>query len=124
MRSIVYLCMCLISFGVFAQESEHVILSKELFEASIHSDTESLKRNIQLIDVRRPEEFEAGKIEGATNINVLEEEIDIKKLYQADEVWMTSSTKEIQPIRKIDERELNSINPLDSLWFNALSIFI
>ena len=58
------------------------------------------------------------------NLNVLEEEIDIKKLYQADEVWMTSSTKEIQPIRKIDERQLNSINPLDSLWFNALSIFI
>ena len=91
MRTIVYLCMCLMSFGVFAQESEHVILSKELFEASIHSDTESLKRNIQLIDVRRPEEFEAGKIEGATNINVLEEKSfkeQIKNLDKAQPVYI------------------------------------
>ena len=74
MRTILFLSMFFMSLGVFAQESNHIILSKELFEASIQTNSENLKRDIQLVDVRRPEEFEAGKIEGAVNMNVLEPE--------------------------------------------------
>ena len=91
MRTILFLSMFLMSLGVFAQESNHVILSKELFEASIQTNSENLKRDIQLVDVRRPEEFEAGKIEGATNINVLEEDgfkEQIKNLDKAQPVYI------------------------------------
>jgi len=57
------------------------------------------------------------------NYSVSEEEIDVQKLYGADEVWLTSSTKEIQPIKKIDDKELVSPEPENSLWFKALSSF-
>ncbi|MAS19754.1 MAG: hypothetical protein CMF34_05730, partial [Leeuwenhoekiella sp.] len=84
MRTILFLSMFLMSLGVFAQENNHVILSKELFEASIQTNSENLKRDIQLVDVRRPEEFEAGKIEGAVNMNVLEPETFKEQLETLD----------------------------------------
>ena len=39
----------------------------------------------------------------AKGINVLEKDLNLVDLYKAEEVWMTSSTQEIQPVRKIDE---------------------
>ena len=57
------------------------------------------------------------------NYSVSEEEIDVQRLYGADEVWLTSSTKEIQPIKKIDDKELVSPEPENSLWFKVLSSF-
>ena len=54
---------------------------------------------------------------------VVEEEINILQLYDADEIWMTSSTKEIYPVRKIDDKELVSLKPKSSIWFKVLSSF-
>ena len=58
------------------------------------------------------------------NISFSEEEINIKDLFLADEVWMTSSTKEIQPVAKVNNKDLKSIPPKDSLWSNVLSSYI
>ena len=58
------------------------------------------------------------------NLSVLEREIDVLQLYEADEVWMTSSTKEIHPVKKINNKELKPPKPQNSIWFNVLSSFI
>ena len=56
-------------------------------------------------------------------IDVLEQDIDIQELYSADEVWLTSSTKEVQPIHSIDDFILPSKDPEESLWHRALDFF-
>ena len=58
------------------------------------------------------------------NILLLEEELNLKDLYGADEVWMTSSTKEIQPVRKVDDKVLKLVEPKNSVWFKVLSSFL
>ena len=58
------------------------------------------------------------------NIPLLEEELNFKDLYGADEVWMTSSTKEIQPVRKVDDKVLKLVEPKNSVWFKVLSSFL
>ena len=40
----------------------------------------------------------------AKGIKVLEKDINLVDLFKAEEVWMTSSTQEIQPVRKFDEK--------------------
>ena len=61
---------------------------------------------------------------GSKGIETLEKDLSIQNLYEADEVWMTSSTKEIQPVKKIDDKELPSKSPKDSLWFDLLSSYL
>ena len=56
-------------------------------------------------------------------IKVLEKDINLVDLYKAEEVWMTSSTQEIQPVRKIDERVIKFKSPKDSLWFELLTSY-
>ena len=57
-------------------------------------------------------------------IETLEKDLTVENLYEADEVWMTSSTQEIQPVRKIDDKELSAKSPKDSLWFDLLSSYV
>lgn len=57
------------------------------------------------------------------SFSVVEEEINILQLYDADEIWMTSSTKEIYPVRKVDDKEIISSKPNSSIWFKVLSSF-
>ena len=52
-----------------------------------------------------------------------EENISLESLLQADEVWLTSSTKEVQPVSTIDTHKLPQINPHDSLWKKVLDSF-
>ncbi|MDH5649321.1 MAG: D-amino-acid transaminase [Gammaproteobacteria bacterium] len=47
----------------------------------------------------------------ANNIPCQETEITEKQLFSADEVWMTSSTKEILPITKIDNKPVGNGKP-------------
>ena len=63
------------------------------------------------------------KLLKSQNILLLEEELNFKDLYGADEVWMTSSTKEIQPVRTVDDKTLKLVEPKNSLWFKVLSSF-
>lgn len=77
----------LLSVQINAQESDlrHQILDKVSFADSLNA------QQVVLLDVRRPEEFEAGKIEGAQNINVLEPETfntQIEKLDKSQPVYI------------------------------------
>ena len=56
-------------------------------------------------------------------IDVFEQDIYIQELYSADEVWLTSSTKEVQPVHSIDDFILPSKDPEESLWHRALEFF-
>ena len=60
--------------------------------------------------------------------NVTEQEVRIKDLNKADEIWVTSSTKEIQPVHQVDnmvlpEKELeevqNKLGALDKALIEA-----
>lgn len=54
---------------------------------------------------------------------VLEDKVSVESLFEADEVWLTSSTKEIQPISVIDNHKLPAISPEESLWKAILDSF-
>ncbi|MEH6656665.1 rhodanese-like domain-containing protein [Leeuwenhoekiella marinoflava] len=68
----------LFSFQTQAQDLKYQILDKVSFADSLKS------KQVLLIDVRRPEEFEAGNIENAQNINVLEPENFNSKIEKLD----------------------------------------
>ena len=68
----------LFSFQTQAQGLKYQILDKVSFADSLKS------KQVLLIDVRRPEEFEAGNIENAQNINVLEPENFNSKIEKLD----------------------------------------
>ena len=57
------------------------------------------------------------------NISFEEQELTIEDLYKAEEVWMTSSTKELQPVSKIDDKKLKLTQPEDSIWLKVLNSF-
>ena len=59
----------------------------------------------------------------AKGIKALEKDLNLVDLYKAEEVWMTSSTQEIQPVRKIDEIIIKTKSPKDSLWFELLTSY-
>jgi len=65
-------CM-LFSFICFAQNPKFDSLSPKEFEALLNDNPE-----VQLVDVRRPDEFEAGHIEKAILINVQEADFMIQ----------------------------------------------
>ena len=51
------------------------------------------------------------EIAGANNITCDELPVSVEALHAADEVWMTSSTKEILPITRIDEHPVGNGKP-------------
>jgi len=58
------------------------------------------------------------------NINCVQENISIKDLVRADEIWLTSSTKEIQPVHMIDKSTLRKISSKDAIWNQLLSSYL
>lgn len=54
--------------------------------------------------------------------NVLEKEIKIEDLNKANEIWVTSSTKEIQPVHKVDNMVLPEKEIREYYWYKALKI--
>lgn len=57
-------------------------------------------------------------------IEVLERALKLEEIYKAEEVWLTSSTQEIQPITKIDGREIDLKKPYaDCLWHELLTSY-
>jgi len=57
------------------------------------------------------------------NLDFEEQDLTVKDLYEAHEIWLTSSTKEIQPISKIDEIELPNKDPKKTYWKAVLDAF-
>ena len=57
------------------------------------------------------------------NIEVFEEEISIDSIYECEELWLTSSTKEIQPVAFIDDYKIPTKKSEQLIWNKALKLF-
>ena len=58
-----------------------------------------------------------------SNIEVFEEEISVDSIYECDELWLTSSTKEIQPVAFIDDYKIPTKKSEQLIWNKALKLF-
>ncbi len=57
-------------------------------------------------------------------IEVLERTLKLEEIYKAEEVWITSSTQEIQPITKVDGKEIGlKKSHKDCLWYELLTSY-
>ena len=56
-------------------------------------------------------------------LNFTEKIVKIDDLFEADEVWLTSSTREVQPVSEIDGKELTLSDPINSYWRKILKVF-
>ena len=57
------------------------------------------------------------------NIEILEEKIPVDSIYECDELWLTSSTKEIQPVAFVDDYQLPKKNTDQYIWKKVLGLF-
>ena len=57
------------------------------------------------------------------NIEVFEEEISVDSIYECEELWLTSSTKEIQPVAYIDDYKIPTKKTEQLIWNKALKFF-
>ena len=57
------------------------------------------------------------------NISVFEEDIPVISIHEFDEVWLTSSTKEIQPVASIDSFRIPEKKFDELIWKKALSLY-
>jgi branched-subunit amino acid aminotransferase/4-amino-4-deoxychorismate lyase len=81
--------------------------------------TPSLKQNI-LPGVTRAFVIELLK---KNKIPLFEESIPLSFIHDSDEIWLTSSTKEIQPIEIIDDYKLPKKNSDLLIWKRLLNSF-
>ncbi len=56
-------------------------------------------------------------------LNFTEKIVKIDDLFEADEVWLTSSIREVQPVSEIDGKELTLSDPINSYWRKILKVF-
>ena len=70
-----------------------------------------ITRNILLESLRR-----------AGGFHVSEQDISLETLQSADEVWITSSSKEVGPVTKVDERVLGNGKP-GPMWLAAQAAY-
>ena len=57
------------------------------------------------------------------DISIFEESIPIDFINESDEIWLTSSTKEIQPVDYINDRALPKKNLESQMWKRILRLF-
>ena len=57
------------------------------------------------------------------NIEVFEEEISVDSIYECEEIWLTSSTKEIQPVAFIGEYKIPPKKTEQLIWNKVLKFF-
>ena len=56
-------------------------------------------------------------------IETIEEEIPVNFIYDSEEVWLTSSTKEIQPVGQVNDHILSAENSKTPLWQKVLNLY-
>jgi len=56
-------------------------------------------------------------------IEILEEEIPVNFIYDSEEVWLTSSTKEIQPVEQVNDYIICAENSNTPLWKKVLYLY-
>ena len=57
------------------------------------------------------------------NIEVFEEEISVDSIYECEEIWLTSSTKEIQPVAFIGDYKIPTKKTEQLIWNKVLKFF-
>ena len=57
------------------------------------------------------------------NIEVFEEEISVDTIYECEEIWLTSSTKEIQPVAFINDYKIPPKKTEQLIWNKVLKFF-
>ena len=57
------------------------------------------------------------------NIEVVEEEISVDSIYECEELWLTSSTKEIQPVAFIGDYKIPTKETEQLIWNKVLKLF-
>ena len=57
------------------------------------------------------------------NIEVVEEEISVDSIYECEELWLTSSTKEIQPVAFIGDYKIPTKETEQLIWNKVLNLF-
>ena len=57
------------------------------------------------------------------NIEVFEEEISVNSIYEYEEIWLTSSTKEIQPVAFIGDYKIPTKETEQLIWNKVLKLF-
>ena len=57
------------------------------------------------------------------NIEVSEEEISVDSIYECEEIWLTSSTKEIQPVAFIGDYKIPTKETEQLIWNKVLKLF-
>ena len=110
MKRFLFILTVFISFyQLSAQTSSPVItLSIEEFKKAIAIE------NVQLVDVRTPEEFKEGAIDGAINIDYFQQETFEKEFEKLDK------TKPIYIYCKSGNRSQKSSVILDTMGFNEI----
>ena len=108
----IFLFFVLVTFQANAQESKHKILDKVTFQDSLN------QHSILLIDVRTPEEFKAGHIKHAKNINFLNPEFfkaEIEKIDKSKPVYIycRSGNRSNKAALKMQEFGFEKIYDLD-----------
>ena len=66
--------------------------------------------------------FILDKLQG-TDLEVRQEAITLDMLHRSEEIWLTSSTKELQPVYFIGDLELPKKNTQDYIWPKILNYF-
>lgn len=96
-------------FGAMAQKNENItILDKGTFNEAIQGDS------IQLVDVRTPQEYEAGFIRNAINIDYFDQENFASKFEKLDK------EKPIYIYCRSGNRSQKAAAKLDSLGFKKI----
>ena len=85
----------------------------------IDKKSEIFKKNKKVITFTEKELSNSHK----NNIEVIESEINLEKLLASEEVWVSSSNKQVQPVSKINEYILPIKEPKDSMWYKVLEFF-
>ncbi len=57
-----------------------------------------------------------------SNHKIEECTIKLDEIYSADEIWLTSSTKEIAPVTKVDGRKIGT-GEIGNVWLNVQTLF-
>ena len=57
------------------------------------------------------------------NIEVVEEEISVDSIYECEKIWLTSSTKEIQPVAFIGDYKIPKKKTEQLIWNKVLKLF-
>ncbi|MDN3665938.1 rhodanese-like domain-containing protein [Algibacter miyuki] len=103
------LIFCALMFSCNAQNNEHIIeVSPEELQQVLKQE-----KDIRIIDVRTPEEFEAGHIEGAENINFFDSDFETR-------VGLIDNRKSLVIYCKSGRRSGKSQEVFTKLGFNKI----